>query len=36
MSWKTLGVHTLCMIHFESEYAALLNKFPIKGGPPPP
>jgi thiamine pyrophosphate-dependent acetolactate synthase large subunit-like protein/nitrite reductase/ring-hydroxylating ferredoxin subunit len=30
---KTLGVHTVCMTHFEGEYAALSNKCPHQGGP---
>lgn len=30
---KAVGVHTMCMTHFEGEYAALLNKCPHQGGP---
>jgi pyruvate oxidase len=30
---KAVGVHTVCMTHFEGEYAALLNKCPHQGGP---
>jgi thiamine pyrophosphate-dependent acetolactate synthase large subunit-like protein/nitrite reductase/ring-hydroxylating ferredoxin subunit len=30
---KTLGVHTVCMTHFEGQYAALSNKCPHQGGP---
>jgi thiamine pyrophosphate-dependent acetolactate synthase large subunit-like protein/nitrite reductase/ring-hydroxylating ferredoxin subunit len=30
---KTLGLHTLCMSHFEGEYSALSNKCPHQGGP---
>jgi len=29
----SLGVHSVCMTHFEGEYAALLNKCPHQGGP---
>jgi pyruvate oxidase len=30
---KSIGVHSVCMTHFEGEYAALLNKCPHQGGP---
>jgi thiamine pyrophosphate-dependent acetolactate synthase large subunit-like protein/nitrite reductase/ring-hydroxylating ferredoxin subunit len=30
---KTLGVHTVCMTHFEGRYAALSNRCPHQGGP---
>jgi thiamine pyrophosphate-dependent acetolactate synthase large subunit-like protein/nitrite reductase/ring-hydroxylating ferredoxin subunit len=30
---KTLGVHTVCMTHFEGQYAALSNRCPHQGGP---
>jgi thiamine pyrophosphate-dependent acetolactate synthase large subunit-like protein/nitrite reductase/ring-hydroxylating ferredoxin subunit len=30
---KAVGVHSVCMTHFEGEYAALLNKCPHQGGP---
>ena len=30
---KPVGVHTMCVTHFEGEYAALLNKCPHQGGP---
>lgn len=30
---RTLGVHTVCMTHFEGRYAALSNKCPHQGGP---
>jgi pyruvate oxidase len=30
---KAIGLHTVCMTHFEGEYAALLNKCPHQGGP---
>jgi thiamine pyrophosphate-dependent acetolactate synthase large subunit-like protein/nitrite reductase/ring-hydroxylating ferredoxin subunit len=30
---KGLGVHTVCMTHFEGRYAALSNKCPHQGGP---
>ena len=30
---KPAGVHSLCMTHFEGEYAALMNKCPHQGGP---
>jgi pyruvate oxidase len=30
---KAVGVHTVCMTHFDGEYAALSNKCPHQGGP---
>jgi pyruvate oxidase len=30
---KPVGVHTVCMTHFEGEYAALSNRCPHQGGP---
>jgi thiamine pyrophosphate-dependent acetolactate synthase large subunit-like protein/nitrite reductase/ring-hydroxylating ferredoxin subunit len=30
---KSLGVHTVCMTHFEGQYAALSNKCPHQRGP---
>jgi len=30
---KAIGVHSVCITHFEGEYAALLNKCPHQGGP---
>lgn len=33
VSARTLGVHTVCMTHFEGRYAALSNRCPHQGGP---
>ena len=30
---RTIGVHTVCMTHFDGTYAALSNKCPHQGGP---